>query len=78
MSKESDEIVKELERLQRTIEEREYKKVMLDFSEINPNDPKSVRRYGKRCELAGEMYYGIRRAEKEVERLKKEVKRLEE
>jgi hypothetical protein len=51
-------------------EEEQYKKVMLDFSDVNPNDPESVRRYGERCTLAGEVYYGMRRAEKEVERLK--------
>jgi len=46
--------------------EAEYKRVMLDFSDVNPNDPESVRRYGERCTLAGETYYGMKRAKKEV------------
>jgi len=46
--------------------EEEFKKIMLDFSDVNPKCPESVRRYGERCALAGEMYYGMRRAEKKV------------
>jgi hypothetical protein len=47
-------------------EEEEYKKIMLDFSDVNPKCPESVRKYGERCTLAGETYYGMIRAEKKV------------
>jgi hypothetical protein len=47
-------------------EEEEFKKIMLDFTDVNPACPESVRRYGERCALAGETYYGMIYAEKEV------------
>jgi hypothetical protein len=58
--------------------EEEFKKIMLDFSDVNPNCPESVRKYGKRCALAGEIYFGMKWGEKEVARLQKEIERLKE
>lgn len=57
-------------------EEEKLKKIILDFSDVNPADHESVRRYGERCTLAGDIYYGMKRAEKEVERLKEKIKLL--
>lgn len=58
--------------------EEEYKKIMLDFSDVNPNCPESVRKYGERCALAGEIWFGMKWGEKEVARLQKEIERLKE
>jgi hypothetical protein len=58
--------------------EEEFKKIMLDFSDVNPNCPESVRKYGKRCALAGEIYCGMKWGEKEVVRLQREVERLKQ
>ena len=33
--------------------EEQFKKIMIDYSEVDPNNPESVHRYGKRCMLAG-------------------------
>jgi hypothetical protein len=40
--------------------EEQVKRVMLDYSEVNPNCSKSVRKYGERCEMAGELYNGYK------------------
>ena len=40
--------------------EEQVKRVMLDFTEVNPECPESVRKYGERCEMVGELYYGYK------------------
>lgn len=40
--------------------EEQVKRVMLDFTEVNPECPESVRKYGERCEMIGELYYGYK------------------
>jgi hypothetical protein len=40
--------------------EEQVKKVMLNFTEVNPECPESVRKYGERCEMVGELYYGYK------------------
>lgn len=36
------------------------KNVMLDYSEVNPECPESVRKYGERCTMVGELYNGYK------------------
>ena len=40
--------------------EERVKRVMLDYSEVNPKCPESVRKYGERCEMVGELYNGYK------------------
>lgn len=40
--------------------EEQVKRVLLDYSEVNPECPESVRKYGERCEMVGELYYGYK------------------
>ena len=40
--------------------EEQVKRVLLDFTEVNPECPESVRKYGERCEMIGELYYGYK------------------
>ncbi len=36
--------------------EEEVKRVLLDYSEVNPECPESVRKYGERATMVGELY----------------------
>lgn len=36
--------------------ESEVKRTMLDFSEVDPTSMESVKRYGRRCEIAGMLW----------------------
>jgi hypothetical protein len=40
--------------------EEQVKKVLLDCTEVNPECPESVQKYGERCEMVGELYYGYK------------------
>jgi len=40
--------------------EERVKKVMLDCVEVNTNCPESVRKYGERCQMIGELYNGYK------------------
>ena len=40
--------------------EEQVKRVLLDYSEVNPECPESVRKYGERCEMVGELYNGYK------------------
>jgi hypothetical protein len=40
--------------------EEQVKRVLLDCTEVNPECPESVRKYGERCEMVGELYYGYK------------------
>jgi hypothetical protein len=40
--------------------EEEVKRVLLDCTEVNPECPESVRKYGERCEMIGELYNGYK------------------
>lgn len=40
--------------------EEQVKRVLLDCVEVNPECPESVRKYGERCEMVGELYYGYK------------------
>ena len=40
--------------------EKRVKRVLLDYSEVNPECPESVRKYGERCEMVGELYNGYK------------------
>jgi hypothetical protein len=40
--------------------EKQVKRVLLDHSEVNPNCPESVRKYGERCQMIGELYQGYK------------------
>lgn len=40
--------------------EEQVKRVMLDHSEVNPKCPESVRKYGERCQIVGELYNGYK------------------
>lgn len=42
------------------ITEEQIKRVLLDCTEVNPECPESVRKYGERCEMVGELYYGYK------------------
>jgi hypothetical protein len=44
----------------KTLTEEQVKRVMLDCTEVNPECPESVRKYGERCEMVGELYYGYK------------------
>lgn len=41
--------------------EEQVKKVMLDCTEVNTECPESVRKYGERCEMVGELYNGYKK-----------------
>jgi hypothetical protein len=41
--------------------EEQVKKVMLDCTEVNTSCPESVQKYGERCEMVGELYYGYKK-----------------
>lgn len=43
-----------------TLTEKQVKRVLLDYSEVNPECPESVRKYGERCEMVGELYNGYK------------------
>lgn len=40
--------------------EEQVKRVLLDCTEVNPECPESVRKYGERCEMIGELYNGYK------------------
>lgn len=40
--------------------EEQVKRVMLDHSEINSECPESVKKYGERCQMVGELYNGYK------------------
>ena len=40
--------------------EEQVKRVLLDCTEVNPECPESVRKYGERCEMVGELYNGYK------------------
>ena len=40
--------------------EEQVKRVLLDYSEVNTEGPESVRKYGERCEMVGELYNGYK------------------
>ena len=40
--------------------EEQVKRVLLDYSEVNPECAESVRKYGERCEMVGELYNGYK------------------
>lgn len=43
---------------QEALKESEIKNMMLDFSEVDPNSPESIRKYGERCMIIGVLYNG--------------------
>jgi hypothetical protein len=45
---------------QKNFTEEEVKRVLLDCTEVNPECPESVRKYGERCKMIGELYYGYK------------------
>lgn len=56
--------------IERMTEEEELKKIILDLNDVNIADPGSVRRYGERCAIAGEMCWERKWLKRELERLK--------
>jgi hypothetical protein len=40
--------------------EEQVKRVLLDFTGVNPECPESVRKYGERCDMIGELYNGYK------------------
>jgi hypothetical protein len=40
--------------------EERVKRVLLDCTEVNPECHESVRKYGERCEMIGELYNGYK------------------
>lgn len=44
----------------KTLTEEQVKRVLLDCTEVNPECPESVRKYGERCEMIGELYNGYK------------------
>jgi len=40
--------------------EEQVKRVLLDCTEVNPECPESVRKYGERCDMIGELYNGYK------------------
>lgn len=61
--------------------EEQIKNIMLDYSEVDPNSPESVRKYGERCMIIGILYHGYKLhikllKEKEERKDDKERKKL--
>ena len=50
----------------KTLTEEQVKRVMLDCVEVNTSCPESVRNYGERCEMVGELYYGYKNYMKSI------------
>lgn len=44
----------------KTLTEEQVKRVLLDCTEVNPECLESVRKYGERCEMVGELYNGYK------------------
>lgn len=44
----------------KTLTEEQVRRVMLDCIEVNTNCLESVRKYGERCEMVGELYNGYK------------------
>jgi len=40
--------------------EEQVKRVMLDFTGVNPECPESVQKYGERCDMIRELYNGYK------------------
>lgn len=38
--------------------EEQVKNIILDYREVDPNSPESVRKYGERCMITGILYEG--------------------